>query len=161
MKSLEDIETMLVLEIKKCLDKNKSEKLEVGYFNEILGDISFLLAALLQNQLEQGFADWSLEKWIDDSLIDEVIKHGNKIIIGGIMIWGKISTTEQWTNPFYFDSELSDNNNIFNRYTFLFGELDKEEIPYKIFNVNRSYWNMENRNWKYIINSPSQPSVPK
>lgn len=151
MKSIEDIQIMLAFEIRKSLEKGKPDKGEDRYFNVMLGETSFLLAALLQRQLEKTILDWDRQKWIDDSLIEKYVISGNSI--GGIMIWGLETTTEQWTDPFYFHADFSKDNLHLKNYTFLFCDLEREEISYIEFNKNRNYWNLSNRNWKYIINS--------
>lgn len=145
---------MLAFEIRKCLDKEEFDKGGVLYFNEFLGDTSFLLATLLQRQLENSAPDWDSKRWVDDSLIEKcVTKNGNRIGIGGVIIWGLENSTKQWTDPFYFESEFTEDKTDFSWYTFLFCDLDSEGISYEEINLNRSYWNFKKRNWRYILNS--------
>ena len=69
------------------------------------------------------------------------------------MIWGVNDTTEQWTEPFIFEIELTKDEVSYRDFTFLFGDLDNSEISYEDFRDNRDYWTDNNRNWKYIIKS--------
>ncbi len=151
MKSIEEIQTMLVNELWNRLDRVKSLKSEVDYYNDILGDTSFLLSGLLGALLELR-SDWDKHRWIDDSLLLGVKLTKNKLSIWGVMIWGIENTTEQWTEPFYFEVVLDSNESDFSEYTFLLGDLNKPEIPYEEYRVNRNYWEEDERNWKYIIN---------
>lgn len=154
MKSIVEIENMLIVELKECLH-SISENVSLDYYNELLGDSSFLLAGLLESQLKKKFVDWNDKKWIDDSLLTKVKINKTKLSIWGIMIWGKEDTTEQWTEPFYFEITFSRNFEKFEQYSFLFGDLNEPAITYEEFSDNRDYWakNSVNRNWKYIINS--------
>jgi hypothetical protein len=156
MKQLEEIEQMLISEIHSNIDKIEILECNLEHYNEILGDTSFLLASIL-NSLLNSNEDWDSKKWIDDSLLTEVKLDGNKLSIWGIMIWGIENTTEQWTDPFYFEIKLKQNTLGFNEYTFLFCDLDKSEISYEDFSMNRNYWNPTERNWKYIINQKNPP----
>ncbi|TAM94741.1 MAG: hypothetical protein EPN39_16730 [Chitinophagaceae bacterium] len=151
MKSLEEIETMLFSELQNCIGKIRSINIDLEYYNEIMGDTSFLLAALLESLLKYR-DDWNQKKWIDDCLIMKAEVINNKLSICGVMIWGIENTTEQWTEPFFFEIELSQNKIDFNAYRFLFGYLNNFEIPYEEFKQNRSYWKSIPQNWKYIIN---------
>ena len=154
MKSVEKIKTMLVNELWSCLDKIESMKPREGYYNEILGDTSFLLTGLLGNLLKIR-DDWDSKKWLDDSLLTGVKLDKNKLSIWGVIIWGVENTTDQWTDPFYFEVDLGNCKTDLNEYTFLFGDLNKSEISYEEFKINRNYWEQPERNWKYIINQKS------
>jgi hypothetical protein len=155
MKSIEEIQVMLVNELWSCLDKIKPMKSGVDYYNEILGDTSFLLAGLLGALLKLR-EDWDSKKWLDDSLLTDVKLDKNRLSIWGVIIWGIENTTEQWTDPFYFGIELGNSESDFNEYTFLLGDLNKPEISYEEFGMNRNYWKQTERDWKYIINQKSQ-----
>jgi hypothetical protein len=144
---------MLVYELAKDLERIKSIDKELVYYNEFLGDTSFLLAGLLELLLKKNFGEWDSRKWIDDSLITRISTQNEKMNIEGIMIWGRENTTEQWTDPFSFEIELSMDEVSFKRFTFLFCDLDFREISYEEFKLNREYWDKNNRNWKYRINS--------
>ncbi|MBG6133198.1 Fe-S-cluster formation regulator IscX/YfhJ [Aquimarina sp. EL_43] len=151
MKRLEETELMLITELQSNISNVKNLKSDLEYYNEILGDSSFLLGGLLDVLLKSD-NDWDSKRWIDDSLLTKIKLEGNKLSISGIMIWGIENITEQWTDPFYFEIKLKENNPDFDEYTFLFCDLDKSEISYEDFSMNRNYWNPIERNWKYIIN---------
>ncbi|MEM6737678.1 MAG: hypothetical protein AAF620_16565, partial [Bacteroidota bacterium] len=146
-----EIQLMLVDELWNCLNSIKSMKSKLDYYNEMLGDTSFLLAGLLGMLLKLR-GDWDLKKWLDDSLIIGVKLNKSKLSIWGVMIWGMENTTEQWTDPFYFEIELGNEQPDFNEYTFMISDLDNPEIPYEEFRMNRNYWGQTERNWKYVIN---------
>ena len=153
MKNINEIILMLVSELTSHLDKIKSIKEPLVYFNEILGDTSFLLAGLLESLLKKRFNEWDNRRWIDDSLVTKTIMVNNKLKIEGVMIWGMKNTTDQWTEPFIFEIELLNEEVNYREFVFLFGDLDKAEITYEEFRDNRSYWTVNNRNWRYIIKS--------
>ncbi|SEK63699.1 hypothetical protein SAMN05421740_102296 [Parapedobacter koreensis] len=145
---------MLVHELNNHLDKIKSiNPISVYYYNEILGDTSFLIVGLLESLLKESCSEWGEKKWIDDSLITNVIVQNNKLKIEGVIIWGKMDITEQWTDPFSFEIELLRDEISFKEFTFLFCDLDNPEITYEDFRDNRDYWVRTNRKWKYVINS--------
>lgn len=156
MKSIRKILSMLVNELTKARERIKSIDKELVYYNESLGDTSFLLAGLLELLLKKNFGEWDSRKWIDDSLITSISTQNEKMNIEGIMIWGRENTTEQWTDPFSFEIELFMDEVNLKRFTFLFCDLDIHEISYEEFKINREYWDNSNRNWKYIINSDKE-----
>lgn len=123
------------------------------YYNEMLGDTSFILAGLLESHLNGEFDDWDKEKWMDDCLITNAEIDEGELSLSGVMIWGIESVTAQWTAPFFFKIELDEDRKDYFKYAFLFGDLDLPEIPYEYFRQNRNCWNSFERNWKYIINS--------
>lgn len=143
---------MLVDELYKHFDEIKSNNQGLTYYNELLGDTSFLLAGLLGSLLKQKYGDWHSKRWIDDSLITKVVEYNNEINIEGIMIWGKENTTEQWTSPFSFKINLAKNQPGFKKFTFLFCHAEDPEISYEEFKVNGDVWN-KGRKWKYVIDS--------
>jgi hypothetical protein len=154
MKSIEEIQTMLVSELSNSVSRVKSMSSNLEYYNEILGDTSFLLAGLLDSLLKLK-DDWDSKKWIDDSLLMKVNLNQNRFSIWGVMIGGVENVTDQWTDPFYFEIELNKAKSDFNEYTFLFSDLYKSEISYEEFRDNRSYWRpstSNERDWKYVIN---------
>lgn len=144
---------MLVCELIDHLDKIKSINQKLVYYNEILGDTSFLLAGLLESILKKNFSRWDNEKWIDDSLITKIMAIDNNLKIDGVIIWGRKNTTEQWTEPFFFEIELLKEEVSFKKFTFLFSDLDNPEATYEEFRDHRDHWTTSNRNWKYIIRS--------
>lgn len=156
MKTIEEIQEMLVLEIWNCWDAIKSLNSNPYYYNEMLGDTSFLLSGLLDSLLKLE-DDWDFKRWIDDSLLMKVELSPNKISIWGVMIWGVENATDQWTDPFYFEIELGQTVPDFKDYTFLFWDLNKSGISYEIFKDNRNYWRpSDGRDWKYVINRKKQ-----
>jgi hypothetical protein len=168
MKHLEEIQEMLISELCDSLD-NLSSSVELDYYNELMGDTSFLLAGYLQRQLSENFQDWDEKKWIDDSLLTKIKIDGNKLCIWGVMIWGVENLTEQWTEPFYFDVVLNESLTDFTKSTLLFGDANCLEITYEEFNQNRGFWDKGyysnnnwhqfERDWKYVINSSNEIKI--
>ncbi len=164
MKSLEEIQGSLIEEIKSSI-VNIPINSKLDYYNELLGDVSFLLAGYLHVQLKQNYKDWDSSKWIDDSLITKVNIDSGQYSFWGVMIWGVENTTEQWTDPFYFTVLFEDKDYI-PKCTLLFGDSNCAEITYEEFNSDRNYWDEDyysspdwhpyERDWKYIINSNNQ-----
>lgn len=146
MKSTNEIAEILLEELQDNI--NKINLKDTIYYNEFLGDTSFLLAGLLYSLIKE---DSNIDNtiWIDDSLITKVNRFDNIILIEGIMIWGKDNTTEQWVDPFKFNMNF---NNNFIDFTFLFKDLDLNEISYESFRNNRNYFSDEIENWKYRFN---------
>lgn len=165
MKSVEEIQEILIEEI-KLNRENIIDSSEMDYYNETLGDVSFLLAGYLHAQLKKNYEGWDASRWIDDSLITKIDLKANKISIWGVMIWGIQNDTKQWTEPFYFNIALNENNDEFVKSTILFSDSDCSEITYEEFNNNRNYWDRNyysnedwhpfEREWKYIINSNNE-----
>lgn len=153
MKSAEEIAAILNDEIIEHLDEIKTINKNLVYYNDRLGHTSFLLAGLLQSILEKTITEWDKTRWIDDSLISNVDFNNNKLTLTGTMIWGKKNTTEQWTDPFSFETHLLNHAKI-KDFTFLFSYLDKHEITYEQFKANRNYWTTIKKKWKYVINFP-------
>ena len=149
-KSAEEIQNMLAEELWSHSSEIKSINSELLYYNEILGDTSFLLANLLSTLLKSTDS-WSPNKWIDDALLTQVKWGNQKLSIWGVMIWGIENSTDQWTEPFYFEIELTPAWQSFEKYTFLFGDSDKSEISYEDFSLNRNYWGHCKGNWRYTI----------
>lgn len=147
MKSAKEIKEMLLKELWNYKKSIGSLKLEAMYYNDHLGDTSFLLAGLL-GELLKSRDDWDSTKWLDDSLLRKVHLNKSKLSIWGVMIWGTESTTEQWVDPFFFEVDLC---NSLTHFTFMLGDVNKPEIPYKEFRMDRTYWNQDERDWRYII----------
>jgi hypothetical protein len=142
---------MLTEELRRCLSEGRTSTRKSDYYNDELGDTSFLLAGLLDNLLKLR-PDWDLRKWIDDSLVTELKLNQNLASISGVMIWGRRNVSEQWTSPFNFQIEFSVLNDRFVKYSFLFDDVDRREVSYEEFRSNRSCWAQSERNWKYVIN---------
>lgn len=153
MKPIKDIISMLVNELINHIDKIDSKRIIQIYYNDILGDTSFLLAGLLESLLKKNYSDWSNKKWIDDSLITKVDLRNDILKISGVMIWGIENKTEQWTEPFLFEITLVKQKASFKEFTFLFGDLNFQALIYESYKDNTDYWKNTDRNWKYIINS--------
>lgn len=160
MKSLEEIQKILVSEVQNNVHK-LAPNLHIDYYNEILGDTSFLIAGFLEKQLKKKNINWDNRKWIDDSLITRAKYANNKIMLWGIIIEGFQNTTKQWTDPFYCEFELNKDVKT-SPYLFLFGDSENSEIEYKDFNNRRNFWdkdfysnsewNPSERDWKYTFN---------
>lgn len=153
MKSKSDIEYMLFEELNFSVERINSIKKDESYYNHILGNTSFLLATLIELLLVERHFDWDNKKWMDDSLISDLIISENFLLLEGVMIWGGNDTTEQWTEPFKFIIKFNEKQHVTKDYTFYFSDKLKKEIPYSIFLEKRSYWKSIERDWKYIINS--------
>jgi hypothetical protein len=144
---------MLVPELISGADKLSSVTTKPDYFNNLFGDSSFLLAGILETHIKEQFDDWEEGKWIDDCLISSAKFENPTLTLGGVMIWGREDTTEQWTDPFSFEIELLKDEGTYKKYAFLFGHLDEHEITYEEFRDDREYWNNREKDWKYIIHS--------
>ncbi|MEO0683705.1 MAG: hypothetical protein AAFY76_01315 [Cyanobacteria bacterium J06649_11] len=81
MKSIEEIRAMLITEICNNID-NINANTHREYYNELMGDTSFLIAGYLQQELEINFQDWNSKKWVDDSLLARVIQHKKNYLSG-------------------------------------------------------------------------------
>lgn len=101
---------------------------------------SFILAGLLELLLISKFSDWDKYRWIDDCLITKAKTNSNLLSIWGVLISGIKDDTEQFIKPFYFEIELNQNANYFNRYLFLFIDLNHPALSYQTFKGNRDYW---------------------
>jgi hypothetical protein len=159
MKSIVEIQDSLFKEVVKYIERSTTDSVEEGYFNRIAGDISFLLAALLNSFMKIKYEDWISEKWLDDSLIHGINFEGNRLQIWGVMIWGRHNTTEQWTDPFLFEIELNKDRLDFKSISFWFCDLLDPELTFERFVENRNYYNFDRINWKYTIESNKQDST--
>ncbi len=154
MRSENEIFEMLVHELYEHLDEFKAIHHTPIYYNEILGDASFLLAGLLELLLKRNYIEWDKERWIDDSIITNVILENNLILLEGIMIWGKMGVTNQWTDPFLFEMEIPTDEKSSGEFAFLFCDVNNPEIAYEDFRDHPEYWRRKpDRAWRYLINS--------
>lgn len=163
MKSIKEIEIMLLEEV--CKKTRKIEILgdEVRYYNESMGDVSFLLAGLLHQHLKTPSFEWCDKNWIDDCLLTGVQRVEDEVSICGTVIWGKEGANSQWVEPFFFKMKLDCDNSIQYRYVLMFGDLNCAELTYEEFSQNRevfdiecctsNYCNSHERQWKYVIYS--------
>ena len=159
MKPLEEIEYSLV----KCLiETNNDEHNDTDmYLNQIMGNTSIYLTAILHKLLLEE-EEWNKKKWLDDSLLTKYSFENSVISIWGIVISGKEGTTKQWTDPFFFEMKLNNDHNNFLEYSFLFGDIENDELDYLEYTNYRGYWdsgfysnnfwNPSERDWKYILN---------
>ena len=153
MKKIQEIEEMIVSELNTYLERNEVIIPKLNYYNDLLGDTSFLLAGLLESLLKTKANHWNTDSWIDDSLLTEITVSNNILSIKGIIIWGLEDTTSQWTEPFSFTIKLLQNKIISIDYTISFGDLDNPPITYEEFNKNRNYWDNNPKNWNYVFKS--------
>lgn len=152
MKPVQEIENMLITELESSLHEIMTNDRAMNYYNELLGDTSFLLAGLLDSNLHSKFSnEWNDDFWIDDSLLTNVELNEQRLFINGVMIWGCLGVSEQWVDPFCFDIALNQTAENFGRYTFKFKDQKKKEISYTQFNHERHYWDKLPNKWKYII----------
>ncbi len=151
MRQLTNIQDALIKVLYKHLDNIRSitEKGRERYYNDLLGNTSAILAALLDILLNQE-DDHDSTVWFDDSLLTSVKLAQNTVSISGIMIFGRTGTTEQWTGPFLFKIELKGDDD-FSEYVFFFDDLRKREISYEKFRMNTNYWDDTEIDWRYII----------
>ena len=159
MKSIEEIQEMLISEF-NCYFDIINSNIKLDYYNEVLGDTSFLLAGLLSALLKKNqYGNWT-HRWTDDTLLIDVKIYNKKLSIAGILIWGKMDTTEQWTDPFYFEAHLNLIDGSFKQYFFLLGDMEQPEVTYDYFNQHRDFWNnnLSNRKWRYTILAPIGPA---
>jgi hypothetical protein len=166
MKSLEEIQEMLLAELCNSLDKIRINS-NLEYYNEILGDSSFLLARFLELQLQLNSVNWDSKKWIDDSLLTNVVLENDVLFIVGVIIFGKQNTTAQWTEPFCFELKFNQDFTDFIQLAFFYSDIETVALSYVEFNRNRKFWNKEYfinnkwnpliRNWKYIITCKKNP----
>jgi len=151
LKSKEEIELILFEEIWIYIEKIESNALISETYNHILGDVSFILSGLL-NEILKTKEGWDKSKWIDDSLIEELVLKKNKLIFSGVMIWGIHDSTEQWVDHFKFETDLGQKSPEFINYTFLYEDLDSRPLLYEDYKTTRSDKNLENINWRFILN---------
>lgn len=105
-----------------------------NYYNQALGDTSFLLSGILGFHLSK-MDEWDQRKWLEDSLLRSFELKDNTVKISGVIIWGKDGTTEQWTDPFHFELEFNAERTGFKSYTFLFGDISRASL---VINEDRS-----------------------
>lgn len=150
MKSANEISQMLSVELLNHINNINTISNSL-YYNEVLGDTSFLLAGLLDILIKND-TQISQKIWIDDSLINNIELINKTVFIKGVMIWGKENTTEQWVDPFKFTSKFNHDSSNFINYSFFFKDLYTNEISYEEFRDNRNYYSKEIKKWKYKFN---------
>lgn len=122
------------------------------YYNEATGDVSAIIAAILEECLIDEVKWDSDLNWIDDSLIKLCNNNALTYEFGGVIIRGKKSTTEQWTDPFYFKidknkQKLTDVNTNY----ILFQDREWDSIVYSDFIKNREIWDDEPKKWRFKL----------
>lgn len=155
MKQTQELLSLLVEELNKNLEKIKSIKKsreKVSSYNELLGKTSYILAGLLEAMLKEFEPEWDSERWIDDSLIYEILIEKKVLKICGTIIWGKLNTTEQWTDSFVYEI-LLDRIEGFKYFTYFFIDEKNPGILYEKYQ-NSAYLNsFSTINWKYVLSS--------
>ena len=151
MKSKEEITLILFNELIAHLNAFTSEYEKQDYYNSKLGSTSYLLARLLDKNLNED-EYWAKNGcWVDDCLISNIYKEKKTLKLSGLMIWGKGGTTQQWADPFRFEVELIFEEKLFKSYTFYFGDEDEPIKIYSNYRHKRDLWNDFKGNWNYII----------
>lgn len=167
MKSSNQLQKMLSSELCDSLDTIE-KNIGLDCYNELLGDTSFLLAGILENELKNN-PEWSSLKWLDDSLIHKINIERKKVQLWGVMIWGKDGTTKQWTDPFFCEFYINCKQQEIQKLIVLFGDEKIEAITYQQFAENRTYWDKNyysneqwdpsEREWKFIISAKNSTKV--
>ncbi|MEM7371946.1 MAG: hypothetical protein AAF587_25245 [Bacteroidota bacterium] len=162
MKSDIEIKQMFLSEICEHVEKLDSQ-IELVYYNDLLEDTSFLLAAFLERLLIKNASEWDDDKWVDDCLLTKVLFSDKRLQIWGVMIWGRLDISSQWTDPFYFDFTLDLSCCKMKNSTFLFRDMNIPSISYEQFNISRGFWDKDffsdnqwdpyERTWKLVISS--------
>ncbi|SEW53519.1 hypothetical protein [Chitinophaga arvensicola] len=159
MKSLEEIREMLESELNRCIPITKKIAGPMEYFNEYLGNTSFLLVGLLGAHLREDNDKWISIRWMDDSLITDFNLTDHSLSIKGIAIWGIENDMEQWTEPFIFEVALENNGAVdTSSYSFLFGKTGYPEVSYDYFRKDRSIWASNKAAWRYVISIKPEKS---
>lgn len=159
MKSLKELESMLLEEIKSYSIRENSN-FDNGYYNDVSGSMSLILTMIFSKLITNN-EEW-VYGWLDDSLLTNIKEVDNRFCVWGIMIRGKDGTTEQWTDPFYFEIKPNDEFKSYSEYSFLYGEKNNDDVTYTEFNKYRGVWdfgfysdetwNPSERNWTFILN---------
>lgn len=153
MKSTNEIILMLADELTNHLHQIKSIDERPKYYNGLLGDTSFLLAGLLFSILKRKYTEWKYDKWIDDSLLTNVVIEESNLIIDGMIIFGRAGVNKQWVDYFSFKVDVFKGHVNLNKFSFLFGLVDSPEISYEDFKNNRELHIVCNKKWKYRLDS--------
>ncbi|KAB2916179.1 MAG: hypothetical protein F9K23_08695 [Bacteroidetes bacterium] len=151
MRTIDTLTEMLFENLINSITSIKSATLHQNYYNDLVGNTSVILSAILAQYLRSKYVEWKKEKWIDDSLITGVEFKNEIFYINGVVIWGRMDTTEQWTDPFYFEATLNTVKKTFQKFKLLFGDKEIPSLTYEVFKYQRDYWDGANRNWAYSI----------
>ena len=155
MKSASEILKMLVNELLVHIESGGRIEKNQGFYNQALGDTSFLLAGLLEVLLKENLREWDSEtNWLDDTLITSVRLLENKLILAGVVIWGTQGTTEQWVDPFSFEMYPLLDGDRKRHFKFSFCNDKKSAITYHDYMAKPSLKeNEENISWTYTLDS--------
>ncbi|MBV7531212.1 hypothetical protein [Chitinophaga sp. sic0106] len=100
MKSLKSIQELIAEKLNAGIPYLSNLLKPEVYYNQYLDGASSILVSLLQTHLRSNGNGWDTAKWMDDCLITAFGLTDKELSLGGIAIWGKGRTTEQWTEPF-------------------------------------------------------------
>lgn len=153
MKSIAEIQEILAAELNQYIASTGKPTHPGRYLNEFLGNTSSALVALLSRHLEK--TGWYPGHWMDDSLITDISLETDRLFLEGIAIWGTGGSTEQWTEPLYFEVRVKDKLVDMAKYTFLFGEEGRPAIAYGRFRDDRDIWLADERKWRDVIHGKS------
>lgn len=155
MKSANDILNAVRDELSAHLDRGLWAGNGLHLYNKALGDTSFLLAGLLDALLKERVPEWDSDvKWLDDCLITALTIDGKKILLYGVMIWGKQGTTSQWIDPFTFELEPLFDADASISYRFRFCDSERPTLTYEEYKKeSASVADWESIGWKYIVES--------
>ena len=64
MKTIQEIEKMIITELNSYFNRNDGTTQKSNYYNEVLGDTSFLMAGLFQSLLKTENNNWKTDRWI-------------------------------------------------------------------------------------------------
>ncbi|MBN8670795.1 MAG: hypothetical protein J0L80_08920 [Chitinophagales bacterium] len=148
MKSIDELVALTVNEAYANKIENDASEL---YLNNSLGDISFLIAAIIGFLMQQEADEWESRKWCDDTLITNFSINEDVIVCKGILIWGILDDTMQWTDP--FEIEISVIDKRYNRFALIlfFKDVYKTSITYEEYSINRHYWDFSSIDWVHKI----------
>jgi len=150
MKTIAELEDMLAVELSPFITEGRSIPQVSKYYNEPLGDVSFILGGILKAHLKEKHTQWFVNgKWIDDTLIETFNYNYPIVEMSGVVIWGISGDTEQWTDPFRIVIELAKEGMA--KYTILFGDVLRTSLKFSDFKYNRDYWKGSEPDWDYII----------
>jgi hypothetical protein len=155
MKPISELERMLAMELFPYSTRKSSIAPVSKYYNETLGDVSFILGGILKSHLKEKYLEWFVDgKWIDDTLIETFIdnrqvKNHSIIEMGGVVISGVNGSSEQWTDPFRIVIEFYYDDIV--KYTILFGDVARSSLRFTEFKYDRDYWKKVEPDWDYII----------
>jgi hypothetical protein len=160
MKSKLELQQMLADEICSIKDSIVLNPITHRDYNQDLGNVSYILAALLFKELKEEEL-WSIGNWIDDSFIHNYEIDNSVVRFWGAIVFGKERTTKQWVSPFYCEYKFDSLLCKIESFSFYFGDNEADEILYEHFNKDRfvwdgnfysnSLWEITERDWRFIF----------